>query len=436
MAEKENWGSRLGLIMASIGYAVGMGNIWRFPYMVGQYGGGIFLVFYFFIVILIAIPLFSIEVAMGKASGHAPVGAYRALRPKSRWFLNGHIHVLANLVATGYTAPVAGWIIAYLVKTPSGLFSRMGAKDIEAYFKTFSNSSLEVVGWTSILIVLIVLVLFRGLNKGLERMNKIMMPALLVLLLILIVRGLTLDGAGQGVLFYLKPDFSKFTFQAVPAAVGQAFFSVGVAFGAAMVFGSYMRPKDKVVSNAMIIGFADMAVATLAGFMVFPIVFAFGLEPQAGIGLTFITMPNIFNQMPLGDVFAVLFYLLFFLAAFSSFLGGTEAISAHFREIWKLSRKKSILITAGMVMAIAILSSTSTQVLAKIDYLAINVFLIFGALMMVIFVGWIWPIEGFFQTAGIRRPAARLFWTVLIKYFAPAAIVVIWLSQLNIIKTI
>ncbi len=435
MAEKEYWGSRLGLILASIGYAVGMGNIWRFPYMVGQHGGGVFLVVYFLAVILIAIPLFSIEVAMGKASGHAPAGAYRALRPKGPWFLNGHIHVLVNLIATGFTAPVAGWIIAYLVKTPSGLFSGMGAEEVEAYFGAFSNNSLEVMGWTTILIVLIVLVLIRGLNRGLERMNKMMMPALLVLLLVLIIRGLTLEGAGQGVLFYLKPDFSKFTFQAIPAAVGQAFFSVGVAFGAAMVFGSYMRPKERVVSNAMIIGFSDMAVATLAGFLVFPIVFAFGLEPQAGIGLVFITMPNIFNQMPFGEVFAVLFYLLFFLAAFSSFLGGTEAIAAHFRELWNLSRARSLLVTAGMVMTIAVLSSTSTEVLARIDYIAINAFLIFGALMMVVFVGWVWPIEGFLDTAGLHRRGARIFWTGLIKYFAPAAIIVIWLSQLNIIKT-
>jgi NSS family neurotransmitter:Na+ symporter len=432
--QRESWGSRIGFILASIGYAVGIGNLWRFPSMVGQYGGGAFLLFYLFVVFLIGIPMLSIEISLGKATRQDPVGAYKALRPGTPWFLNGYVNVLTNLVITGYVAPVAGWIAAYFFKTLIGTFRGMSPAEIEAYYNGFVASPVEVLAWTLILIVGLVVVLLRGVRAGVERVNKILIPGLGLLLIILTVRSLTLEGAGAGIAFYLKPDFSKFTTEAAVVALGQAFFSMGIALGAALVFGSYMRKEDGIVPNAVIIGLSDMGIAIMAGFMIFPIVFAFGLDPEAGFGLTFITMPNIFNQMFLGGLFGPLFFLLFFLASFTSFLGGTESIVAHLSDTWKVPRKVGVFLVCGTVLVIAVLASVSTEIFRKVDYAANNIFLILGALIMTIFVGHVWPLKQFLSVAEVRAKPARLFWTIIVRYFAPAAIIVIWLTQLGVIR--
>ena len=434
MAERENWGSRFGFLMASIGYSMGVGNFWRFPYMAGTHGGGVFLLFYLLVVALISIPLFTIEVSMGKAARTEPVGAYKALKPGTPWFLNGYVSAMINLVMTGYTAPIAGWVIAYLFKTIAGVFKGMSPAEVEAYYAKFSSNPLEVLAWTSILVVLLVLVLYRGLNKGIERMTKILMPVLFVVLLVLVVRSVTLPGAGEGILFYLKPDFAKFTWKAAMAAIGQSFFSIGIGLGCALTFGSYMRPKDKIVPNTTIIGLTSTTAALLSGFLIFPLVFVFGLKPGAGVGLTFITMPNVFNKMPMGFLFGPLFYLLFFLAAFSAFLGGTEGIITHLKDRWKIPRKAGTGIMAVTVMALAAVASTSTKFLAKVDFVSVNILLMSAALVTTIFVGWVWPISNFFKTAEIEKKSARFYWTFIIKYFAPIVIIIIWLSQLGIIK--
>jgi NSS family neurotransmitter:Na+ symporter len=434
MAERERWGSRFGFLMASIGYSVGVGNFWRFPYLTGKYGGAAFLIFYLFVVALISIPLFTIEIALGKASRKEPVGTYKILKPGSPWFLNGYLSVITNLVITGWTAPIAGRVIAYLFKTPFGVFSKMSPAEVKNYYQKFVSDPLQVTLWTSVLIVLLVLVLYRGLNKGIERVTKILIPVLFGVLLILIGRSLALPGAVKGILFYLKPDFSKFTGEAALAAVGQSFFSIGVGLGCALIFGSYMRKEDKIVSNAAIIGLSSTAAAFLSGFLIFPLVFAFGLNPGEGIGLTFITMPNVFNQMRFGNIFGILFYLLFFVAAFSAFLGGTEGFISHLKDRWNIPRKRGVLIMAVLVLAIAAVTSSSEKILAKLDFVSVNIFLMLAALVTTIFVGWVWPLREFFKTAEIEKKPAQLFWVIIIKYFAPIAIIVIWLSQLGIIK--
>jgi neurotransmitter:Na+ symporter, NSS family len=434
MAERENWSSRFGFLMASIGYSMGVGNFWRFPYMAGTNGGGVFLLFYLIVVALITIPMFTIEVAMGKASRTEPVGTYKILKPGTPWYLNGYVSAFINLIMTGYTAPIAGSVIAYLFKTATGVFKGMSPTEVEAYYTKFSSNPLEIVAWTSILVILLVLVLYRGLNKGIERITKVLMPILFVVLLILVVRSVTLPGAKEGILFYLKPDFTKFTWKAVMSAMGQSFFSIGIGLGCALTFGSYMRPKDKIVPNTTLIASVSTTAALLSGFLIFPLVFVFGLKPGAGVGLTFITMPNVFNKMPFGFLFGPLFWLLFFLAAFSAFLGGTEAIITHLKDRWKIERKKGTAIMAVTVMALAAIASTSTNFLAKVDYVAVNIFMMGAALITVIFVGWVWPVSKFLETAEIKSKTWRFYWTFIIKYFAPIVIIIIWLSQFNIIK--
>jgi|SaaInlStandDraft_4_1057021.scaffolds.fasta_scaffold04348_2 neurotransmitter:Na+ symporter, NSS family len=425
MTKRENWTSRISFILSAIGFAAGIGNLWRFPYLVGKYGGGVFLLFYLAIVTIIGIPLLSIEIALGKTTKKDPVGAYKKLAPKKLWFLNGYINILTIVLILGYASIVGGWIVGYFFKSAIGTFSGMAPSEITSYFASFISNPIEVIGWTVAFIAGIAIILLRGLNKGVEKVNKIMLPALFLVLIILIIRSLTLPGITKGLIFYFKPDISKFTLEGALAAIGQAFYSIGVAMTASLVYGSYLNKKEKIVSNAMIIGFADTLVAILAGLIIFPSVAAFGLEAGAGPGLTFITMPNVFNQIAFGNFFGSLFYLLFFLAAFTSFVGGAEGVIAHLRDEWGITRKKGVYITTATMLAIAIPSAISSIVFEKLDFFTNNYLIITGGLIMTIFVGWGWPMENFLKQANIKSKILRILWTFIIKFFAPLVIIII-----------
>lgn len=435
MKERENWSARLSFIIATIGFSVGMGNIWRFPYLVGKYGGGVFLLFYLLIVLLIGIPLFSIEITLGKATGKDPVGAYKILAPKSFWYLNGYLNVITVILLAGYICPILGTIFAYIFKTAAGDFSGLSSEQITNYFNAFFSNSSEVLFWTIITIGILVFILRRGLNKGIETANKIMIPLLFIIIVILMVRALTLPGASEGLAFYLKPDFAKFTWEGVLAAIGQSFFSIGVAMASGLVYGSYLPKNSKhIISNTSIIALSDTLIAFMAGLIIFPSIFAFSLDPAAGTGLTFITMPNVFNQMPAGNLFGTLFYILFFLAATSSYIGFFEAIIACLRDQYKIPRSKGVWYVGLGVFIIAVVSASSTTFFNLTDYMANNIFLIMGAILMAIFVGWVWKIPNFAKEAGIKSEKSLILWSFLIKYLAPVVLVIIWLAQLGIIS--
>jgi len=433
MSEREVWTTRLSFIMATLGFSIGIGNLWRFPYLAGRYGGGIFLAFYLLVVLLLTIPLFAVEITLGKATRQDPVGAYKALAPRTPWVLNGYLNVATMILIAGYASPILGYILAYAFKTAGGTFSCLPSADIAGYFSRFTSNRLEVVAWTLVTVILLVLILRRGLNKGVEKANNIMMPGLFLILVILIIRAVTLPGVSKGLAFYLKPDISKFTWEGAVAAIGQTFFAVGVAMAAALVYGSYLPKESKqVVANSTIVVLTSTAVAFLAGLIIFPSVFSFGLDPASGFGLTFITMPNVFNRMPAGALFGTLFYILFFLAAVTSFIGGYEAIIAWLRDQHGIPRARGVWITGSGVMAIAVLSAFSGAFFKLADYVANNIFLILGATLMAVFAGWVWKIPNFAQAAGIRSRRAIRVWTVLVKYVAPIIMAITWLSQLKV----
>lgn len=437
MNERESWTTRFAFILATLGFSAGIGNLWRFPYLVGKYGGGIFLLFYLLVVFLIAIPLFSIEITLGKATRKDPVGAYKALAPKSHWFLNGYLNIATMVLIAGYASIIVGSIFAYIFKTATGVFSGMSSEQTAIYYGEFISNKYEVIFWTLITIGILIFILRRGLNKGIEVANKIMMPSLFFVLVILIIRALTLPGISEGLKFYLKPDITKFTWEGALAAIGQTFFAIGVAMAAGLVYGSYLPRESKhVVSNAGIIAVSSTLIAFMAGLIIFPSVFAFSLDPAAGPGLTFITMPNVFNQMPAGNLFGTLFYILFFLAALTSFIGAYEAIIAWLRDQYRVPRAKGVWITASGVLGIALISASSTKFFNLADYVANNIFLILGALLMAIFVGWIWRIPNFAKEAGIKSAKAISVWSFLIKYLAPIIIIISWLTQSGIINKI
>ena len=434
MAEtRERFRSNLGFILSSVGFAVGVGNLWRFPYLVGEYGGGVFLAFYLLMVFVIGIPLFTLEIALGSASQKNPVGAYKTLKPGSLWSINGYFNVFAMQLLLGYTMPVAGWVTAYIFKTATGVFKGMSPGEVGEYFGTFMANSPEVIAWMTITVIAVVFIISHGLNKGLEKANRIFMPILFVMLLILIVRGLTLPGASKGLAYYLKPDFSKFTLEAVYAGIGQAFFSIGVGMAAGIVFGSYLKDEDKnLVKQGTIIGLSDTFMAFLAGLMIFPAVFAFNLEPAGGPGLTFVTMPNVFNQMPMGTAFGTIFYFLFLLAALSSWLGGAEAVSAFYMEEFGLSRKKAVLLVGVIMFGIGVGASYSMKFFGIADQI-LNTLLIIGGLLISLFVGWVWGMEKFAKEVNITSESTIKIWSILLKFVIPAIIILLGLNFYGVI---
>jgi NSS family neurotransmitter:Na+ symporter len=429
MAERERFSSKLGFFLSAIGFAIGIGSLWRFPYLVGKYGGGVFLLFYVAVIFLLAIPLFILELSLGSASQRNPVGAYRILGKGKGWTLNGYMNVFAMQLLLGYTMPVAGWVTAYIFKTGAGTFRNMAPAEIGEYFGAFIGNTPEVIAWLAVTVVLVVLSITRGLNKGLERANAFCMPALFVLLLLLILRSVTLPGAGAGLAYYLKPDFANFTAQAFYDCIGQAFFAIGVAMAAGIVFGSYLRQEEKsLVRQGIHIGAALTLAGFLAGLVIFPAVFSFGLEPAGGPGLTFVTMPNVFNKMPYGTLFGVLFYVLFYLAALSSWLGGAEAVVAAYMEEFGMSRRKAVYLVGAVMFAIGSVAAWSMPFFEAADTL-LNNLLILGGLLLSLFVGWSWGLPRFFAEANVLSPGLRTYITILVKYLAPATILLLGLRM-------
>ena len=428
MAERERFSSKLGFFLSAIGFSIGIGSLWRFPYLVGQYGGGIFLLFYVLIIFSIAIPLFIAELAMGSASQRNPIGAYRQLGKGRAWTLNGYLNVFAMQLLLGYTLPVGGWVMAYIFKTGAGTFKAMTPAQIGEYFAAFTGRTPEVIAWSAITVVLVMVIITRGLNRGLESANALCMPALFLILLVLIARSVTLPGAEAGLIYYLKPDFSKFTAQALYDCLGQAFFAIGVAMAAGIVFGSYLKQEQKsLVRQGVQIGAALILAGFLSGLVIFPAVFSFGLEPAGGPGLTFVTMPNVFNQMPFGSVFGTLFYILFYLAALTSWLGGTEVVVASYREEFGFSRQKAVGAAGAVTFAIGCISAASPEFF-DLANTVLNNALILGGLILTLFVGWSWGVTPFLQEAGVRSPAISVFLTLVVRYVAPAAIILLGLS--------
>lgn len=427
--ERERFSSKIGFFLSAIGFAIGIGSLWRFPYLVGRYGGGIFLLFYVLIIFGIAIPLFVLEMALGSASQKNPAGAYRQLGKGKAWTLNGYLNIFAMQLLLGYTMPVAGWVMAYIFKTGLGTFQALSPAEIGEYFGAFIANTPEVIAWSAATVVLVVLIIGRGLNKGLEFANSLCMPALFLILTVLIVRSLTLPGATEGLVYYLKPDFSKFTARAVYDCIGQAFFAIGVGMAAGIVFGSYLKQEQKsLLKQGIHIGSALTLAGFLSGLVIFPAVFSFGLEPAGGPGLTFVTMPNVFNKMPMGTLFGVLFYVLFYLAALSSWLGGAEAVVASYMEEFGFSRKKAVYTVGGTMFAIGCVSAYSMDFFETADAVLNNA-LIAGGLLLTLFVGWSWGMRKFFDEAGIRSSTTQAIFTIIVKYVAPATIIILGLSM-------
>jgi len=440
-----NWSSQFGFIAAAAGSAVGLGNIWKFPYITGQYGGAAFVLVYLLFVILVCVPIMNSELLVGRKSGKNAVGAFKELAPKSSWWIVGLMGIIAGFAILSFYSVVAGWATAYIFK--SGAYMAAGADPADV-FVSFITSPVTPIIWHAIFMLICIWIVMAGIEKGIEKYSKILMPVLIILLLILIVRSVTLPGAGAGLSFYLKPDFSKLSAEGILAALGQAFFSLSLGMGCMITYGSYLKKDQDIPANSYWIAGADTGIALLAGLAIFPAVFAFGLDAGAGPGLTFITIPAVFASMgAIGHFFGILFFILLTVAAITSAISLLEVVCAYFIDEVKWNRKKAAWIMGIIIFLLGIPSSLGQGVwssyrfiggrdfLDSVDFIASNILLPLGGFLLCIFIGWYWGTDKAVEEGNIGAKGAITLgggYRFLIKYVAPIAIFVVFLKSIGV----
>lgn len=443
---REQWSSRVGFILAAVGSAVGLGNVWRFPYITGKYGGAAFVLVYLLAVVLLGIPLMLTEFALGRNTQRNATGALRKLAPGTPWWLLGMSSVTVGVLVLSFYASVTGWTLAYVVRSVAGTYSGLTPEQVGAAFGRFLNSSAEVIFWQFLVMVLTVYVVAKGVKSGIETACKYMMPALVIMELALVVRSLTLPGAAKGLEFYLKPDFRKLSGAAVLAAVGQCFFSLNVGAGQCLIYGSYLPRGESLLGSSLWIAAGETLVALLAGLIIFPAVFAFGLSPGEGPGLTFVTLPNVFNHMPAGGFFAALFYLFLFFAAFTSTIALLEITVGYVVDEWKWSRAKAALAAGIFIFLLGVPSSLSfgpwegvkiffgRNFFEFIDFLVSNLLLPIGGILYSVFAAWVWGVKPALEEINAGTgPKVGAWWTLCSRFVVPIIVFIVMLSGLGII---
>lgn len=370
------------------------------------------------------------EVTIGYATGNAAIDAYKTLKPNTKWYLAGYLHTLAALIIVGYTSVIYAWIIKYIAGAFMGDFVGLDSQSIQTYFDAFNANKTTVFIFFLINFALNNAVIILGVQKGIERVSKILIPVLFVIMIIIIFFGLRLPGAKEGITFLFKPDFSKFSFNSVITCLGQAFFALGLAMLGSMVFGSYIKEKDEnIFKDSSVICLALVFAGILSGFMILPIVFATGLTPGEGVGLTFLTLPLAFNVVPFGRILSILFYFGFYIAAFTSSVGVLEAIVGQFMERFKLERIKALMLASAIIVAIAAVSIFYDPAFAFLDNIESNYILVIGCLIIALFSARAWKMENLLEAANIKSPFVRAWMNISIKYVSPIVIVIIFLSQ-------
>ena len=440
--KREGFGSKLGIIAAAAGSAVGLGNIYRFPCELGGNGGGAFLLVYLLIVLCLGVPVMLSEFVIGRRTQKNPIGAFRTLKPKSAWPILGYMGVFCAFVIMAFYSTVAGWTLEYIVKAVGNQFQGRDLEAIEADFASFHNMGWKNVLWQCIFIFLTGFVVFKGVAQGIEKYTKILMPLLLVILIVLGIRSVTLPGASEGLRFLFKPDFSKITGPVMISALGQAFFSLSMGMGVLITYGSYISKEDNMTTSALSVTLADTLVAVLAGVVIFPAAFSFGVQPTAGMGLVFSTLPMIFNQMAGGYFFCIIFFVLLAVAALTSTISLLEVIVAYLVEELHLTRRWATVLASLGCMAVGVFASLSLKdgsgltiggmsFFDSLDFLSAKILLPVGAFFIVIFVGWIMGKREFnaeITNEGKLHLSLKNVIYFIIKYLAPIAIGVIFVT--------
>ncbi|MEX2115447.1 MAG: sodium-dependent transporter [Bacteroidota bacterium] len=436
------WGSRAGFILAAAGSAIGLGNIWRYPYVTGENGGAAFVLLYVGCVLLVGLPVLIAELSLGRHTTLNPVGAFKKLTGSKAWPLVGYLGVATGAGILSFYLVVAGWTLGYIVRTiiPSS-----------ESFGQFVANPFEEMGYFTVFLGLTLFVVLGGVEKGIERWSKMLMPALLIILVALIIYNLTLDGAMKGVEFYLSPDFSKIKGSTFLAALGQAFFSLSLGMGTMITYGSYLSKQENIPLAGAAVALFDTLIAFLAGLMIFPALFSVGIAPTQGPSLVFEVLPRIFEGMPGGAFLGLFFFILLAIAALTSTVSLLEVPVAFLVDEKKWSRKKAVWIVSAIVFVMGIPSAmsqgtieflSSMNFLGQTDFLSLMSFLFsdlslpIGGLLICVFVAWVWGASNAFEEVklGAGPFTIRLLglWKFLIKYVCPVIIVLVLLNVFGV----
>lgn len=449
--ERERLGSRLGFILLSAGCAIGIGNVWKFPYMAGQYGGGAFVVLYLFFLVIMGIPVMAIEFSLGRASQKSPVRLYQQLEPKgSKWHLHGYAAMAGNYLLMMFYTTVAGWMIQYFVSTASGKFSGMNPEQVGQVFGEVCANPTTMMAYTILVVVVGFFVCSFSLQKGLERVTKYMMLALLAIMVLLAVHSFTMEGAAEGLTFYLKPDLDKMrevgVGSVVMGAMNQAFFTLSLGIGAMAIFGSYLGKERSLLGESVNVAILDTFVALTSGLIIFPACFTYNVEVGAGPSLIFVTLPNVFNNMSLGNLWGSLFFIFMTFAALSTVFAVFENILACCMDLFGWSRKKAcvincialILLSLPCALGFNVLSGIhplggSTNLMDLEDFLVSNLLLPLGSVIFILFAtskrGWGW--KSFMEEANAGKGLKVKSWMRgYITYVLPVIMLVIFVIGL------
>ena len=442
--QRELWSTRWGFLLAAVGFAVGLGNIWRFPFVVGNNGGGAFLLIYLACALLISLPLLISELGIGRLGRASSTGSYRNIAARAgisrRWGAAGTLAVFCVFVILSYYTVVTGWTFDYFIRASLNHFEGLDALSSNSMFAELTGNPLRLLFWNTVVYMLIAVVLRQGVQRGVERAARVLMPAMFLSLVIMLIYSAVKGDLSSAMAFLLEPDWSKVNFQTVMAALGQAFYSIGIGLAGMIVFGSYLPDDFSIPRSALLIILIDTAVALLAGFMIFPIVFAFGLEPSAGPGLLFQTLPLTFGQMAGGHLFGTIFFVLLIVAALSSCIGCAEACVAWVDEHWKIPRRTGALLVSVLGWSVGILTIMSLgdwsefyplnfipafagmNIFSTLDFLAANILLLLGGALTAIFLGWRVPKMINLEAFGIPDGPLFAFIKFMLRFVIPGVL--------------
>ena len=454
MEKRETFASRLGFILISAGCAIGLGNVWRFPYITGKYGGAAFVLIYLCFLVILGIPIMVMEFSVGRASQKSAARSFHVLEPKgTKWHLTSYVAIAGNYLLMMFYTTVGGWMLAYIVKMASGTFTNLTPDEVGGVFNNMLANPGEMTFWMIVTVVVSFGVCSMGLRNGVERINKAMMSLLFVILIALCIRSVTLEGAGEGLKFYLVPDFGKMAEngigEAVYAAMGQSFFTLSLGIGAMAIFGSYISKERRLTGECINICVLDTTVALLSGLVIFPACFAFGVDPGEGPGLVFVTLPNVFNQMPGGRLWGSLFFVFMSFAALSTVIAVFENIISFAIDLWGWSRKKAILVNLVVILVLSMPCVLGFNVLSSIqplgagttiqdleDFIISNNLLPIGSVLYLLFCtsryGWGW--KNFIADAdagkGIQFPKwARFYVTYILPIIVIAILIISYIQK-------
>ncbi|MFV0348004.1 MAG: sodium-dependent transporter [Halodesulfovibrio sp.] len=444
---QEGFATRLGVLTATLGSAVGLGNIWKFPYMTGDGGGAAFLVVYLLATLLVGLPVMIGEIMLGREAKANAVGTWKKLAPGTLWYLVGAAGVLAAFLIMAFYTDVVGWVFSFIVRAATGELNTVDPKVGEAVFGAMVSNPWNSLFWQWGVLILVGAILLGGVSKGIEKTTKILMPVLFIMLVGVCIRSLMLPKAGEGLAFLFRPDFSKVTVDVVLNAMGLAFFKLSIGMGTMMTYGSYFRNDADIPLTTMRVMLADLVVSLLAGIAIFPAVFNYGFEPTAGPGLLFMTMPAVFSSLPFGQFFMTVFFVLTGIATIGAMMSLFEVPVALLSGNGWMGRKQAVIATAVGLALFGVPATLSFSTLADVtvfgknffdiyDFLSSNIILPVGGICICLYCGWVWGIaqsrKALSNSGAISNSALIDVWFMLVRYLTPLLVVLVLLKGLKV----